>query len=101
MLMLTEGLNWPEKQHRAVDVDGGRRRTDGVGEEAAAEVLLAPGLRGSTRSGATKVPLGLGRKETRRRSRIAAAEPLTGGGVQSKSGRCTSWSRVGIPRKAS
>jgi hypothetical protein len=32
---------------QGVNVDGGRRRTDGVGEEVAAEVLLAPGLRGS------------------------------------------------------
>jgi hypothetical protein len=65
VLMLTEGLNWPEKQCRGVDVDGGRWRTDGVGEEVVAEVLLAPGLRGSTQSGPVKVPRELGSTGTR------------------------------------
>jgi hypothetical protein len=56
-----------------------RRGWVGIGEEAAAEVLLAPGLRGSARSGAVKVPRGLRRTETRQRREIAVAELLTGG----------------------
>jgi hypothetical protein len=55
------------------------RCTDGVGEEAAAKVLLAPGLRGSAQSGAVKVPRGLRRTETRRRREVAVAELLTCG----------------------
>jgi hypothetical protein len=80
VLMLTEGLNWPEKQRRGVDVDGERRRTDEVGEEVAAEVLLAPGLRGSAQSGAVKVTRALGSTETRRRRSILLEAELTDNG---------------------
>jgi hypothetical protein len=79
--MLTDGLNWLEKQRRGVDVDGERRRTDGVGEEVAAEVLPAPGLRGSAQSGAVKVTRELGSTETRRRrSILLEAELIDNGG---------------------
>jgi hypothetical protein len=84
VLILTEGLNWPEKQRRGVDVDGERRRTDGVGEEVAAEVLLAPGLRGSAQSGAVKVTRELGSTETRRRRSILVEAELTGNGGRGK-----------------
>jgi hypothetical protein len=65
---------------QGVNVDGGRRRTDRVGEEVAAEVLLAPGLRGSAQSGAVKVTQELGSTETRRRRSILVEAELTGNG---------------------
>jgi hypothetical protein len=58
VLLLTKGSNWPEKQCRGVNVDDGRRRTDGVGEEVAAEVLLASNHRGSAWGVPAEVPRG-------------------------------------------
>jgi hypothetical protein len=48
--------------------------------KAAAEVLLAPGLRGSAQSGAVKVTRELRSTETRRRRSILVEAELTGNG---------------------
>ena len=60
VLVLTEGLDQMELQHRVVGVDGERRRMDGVWEEAATGVLRAPGLHESMRDVPAEVLLGQG-----------------------------------------
>jgi hypothetical protein len=54
-------------------------------EGAAAGVLRAPGLHESTRSGAVKVPRGLGRMEIRRRRPNSVEAELTGNGGRGES----------------
>ena len=56
--VLTGARNRVGRPCRGGGVDGERRRTDGVGEEAAAGVLRAPGLHGSTRDVPAEVLLG-------------------------------------------
>jgi hypothetical protein len=79
--VLTEGSDWPEKQRRGSTAMAGGGDGAALMERVAAGVFRAPGLHGSTRSGAVKVPRGLRRMETRRRRRITVAELLTSGNV--------------------
>jgi hypothetical protein len=57
--MITEGSDWSEKQRRGSTAMAGGGDGAALVERAAAGVLRAPGLHGSTRNGAVKVPRGV------------------------------------------
>jgi hypothetical protein len=89
MLMLTEGLDWPERQLKVV---GGGVRAAGTGGargEVDAGHLRASDPHRSGRGALAEVLRGLRRSGKHRRRGIEVAERLTGGGTWRNSGRCT------------